>query len=103
MDEAQTARIAQNVAGIVDPDLAPQRVSRDCFTDEAWHLWNHGRLQQVATASEADLTTVSWEPVHHDSDGCPRRYRLPTGGYHIHWMIKRAADGRVSDMRFHME
>ncbi|MET2828334.1 serine hydrolase domain-containing protein [Mesorhizobium shangrilense] len=129
MDEAQTARIAQNVAGIVDPDLAPyepivdvdpgmtrrdghlwqaivaQRVSRDSFTEQAWHLWDQGRLQQVVAASEANPTAMPWEPVHHDSDGtgCLRRYRLLTGGYHIHWMIKRVADGRVSDMRFHME
>lgn len=129
MDEAQTARIAQNVAGMVDPVLAPyepiadpdpglaecdagfwqaimsQCVSPDSFTEQARRLWDNDRLQQVVAASEADPATAPWELVDHHSDGAEnvRRYRLPAGGYHVHWMVRRAADGRVSDMRFHME
>lgn len=126
IDDAQVARIAQQIAGIVDPSVAsyepiadgvPDRTKaddcliraiaartapRDAFTAEAWQLWSDRWLEQVLVESESDLGPAPLELIDDDGTG-RRRYRLPTGRYHMHWSVDRQADGRVSAMRFHME
>ncbi len=124
MDEAQVARIGQEVAGIVDPALAPyapiadaneaftkrdhellqaivdRRAPRDGFAEEAWRLWSNGWFEQIA-ACGVTVDGVPLELTHHEADA--RLYRLEMGGYHLHWKISRDAQSRVSEMRFHIE
>ena len=124
-DEAQVARIGQKIAGIVDPALAPyepiadgnealtsldhellqaivdRRAPREGFADEAWRLWSNGWFEQIA-ASGVAVAGVPLELTHQEGDG-GRRYQLEMGGYHLHWTISRDTEGRVSEMRFHME
>jgi CubicO group peptidase (beta-lactamase class C family) len=126
IDDAQVARIAQEIAGMVDPtvapyepiaDSAPERTKaddnliraiaarnapRDAFTEEAWQLWSNHWFEQVIVESESDLGPAPLELIDGGGNG-RRRYRLPTGRYHMHWTVDRQADGHVSAMRFHME
>jgi len=126
IDDAQVARIAAEIAGIVDAavapyepiaDSAPERTNadngliraiaarnapRDAFTGEAWQLWSNRWFEQVIVESESDLGPPPLELVDDDGNG-RRRYCLPTGRYHMHWTVARQSDGRVSAMRFHME
>ncbi|MDR7223474.1 serine hydrolase domain-containing protein [Aminobacter aminovorans] len=126
IDDAQVARIAAEIAGIVDPSVAPyepiadnalerrkadadliraiaaRAAPRDAFTDEAWQLWSNRWFEQVIVESESDLSPVPLELIDDNGNG-RRRYRLPTGRYHMHWTVDRQSDGRVSAMRFHME
>ncbi|WP_395449001.1 serine hydrolase domain-containing protein [Aminobacter sp. UC22_36] len=126
IDDAQVARIAHRIAGIVDASVAPyepiadsapertrtddalirtiaaRNAPHDAFTDEAWQLWSNRWLEQVIVESESDLGPAPLELIDDGGNG-RRRYRLPTGRYHMHWTVDRQADGRVSAMRFHME
>lgn len=126
IDDAQVARIGAQIAGIVDAavasyepiaDGAPERTKadddliraiaarrapRDAFTAETWQSWSDRWFEQVLVESESDLGPAPLELIDDDGTG-RRRYRLPTGRYHMHWTVDRQADGRVSAMRFHME
>jgi len=129
MEEAQVGRIASDIAGIVDPELAPHktipesdaglagadrqllseimanRPPESSFTDDAWRLWSDGWFAQVAGDKDPDLAATP--PVlvddHISGTGRQRSYRIPIGRYDLHWHVKRAADGRVDKMRFHSE
>ncbi|MET2828340.1 serine hydrolase domain-containing protein [Mesorhizobium shangrilense] len=129
LEQAQVARIGQEIAGLVEPAvaayqpiaetnpgatqrdddllraIAARRASRDAFSEKAWQEWSHNWFEQALGETETDLAAVPLELVDHVGDGAAykRRYRLPTGRYHMHWMVQRAADGRVTEMRFHME
>ncbi len=128
MEEAQVARVAQKIVGIVDPALAPYEpiadgavaltsrdrellqaivahcAPREAFTDEAWRMWSNGWFEQIS-AMEVHVSSAVLELTQHEDDGAAyrRRYRVELGGYFLHWNIKRDGDGRVSEMRFHME
>lgn len=82
--------------------IAARNAPRDAFTDEAWQLWSNNWFEQVIVESESDLAAAPLELTDSGENG-RRRYRLPTGRYHMHWTVDRQADGRVSAMRFHME
>lgn len=129
LEQAQVARIGQEIAGLVEPTvaayrpvaetdpaatqrdqhlvraIAARRAPRDEFSEKAWIDWNRNWFQQALRETEADLAAAPLELVDHVGDGAAysRRYRLPTGRYHMHWTIHRAADGCVTAMRFHME
>ncbi|MBN9233003.1 MULTISPECIES: serine hydrolase domain-containing protein [Phyllobacteriaceae] len=127
-DEAQVARIAQKIAGIIDPALSPyepipdddagqtqrdrellqaiveRRAPRQAFADETWRLWNNSWFEQIASTG----IVVAGNPLeltHHEGDAAShlRRYRMGLGGYFLHWSIIRGGDGRIGEMRFHME
>lgn len=129
LEQAQVARIAQDIAGLIDPALtayqpipetnpattqgdgdllraiAIGQAPREAFIEEAWSNWSRNWLEQAIGESEADLAGAPLELVDHIGNGTAysRRYRLPIGRYHMHWTVGRTADGRVSEMRFHME
>lgn len=129
LEQAQVARIGQEIAGLIEPTLAAyqpitetnpaatqkdeyllraiaaRRPPRDEFSEKAWNDYSGKWSEQALGETEADLAVVPLELVDHVGDGpaYKRRYRLPTGRYHMHWTVHRAADGRVTEMRFHME
>lgn len=129
LEEAQVARIAHEVAGLVDPAIAPyapiadndaaltrrdhelvreiagRRAPRAAFTDEAWRLWSDHWFDQALSEAESDLAAAPLELLDHRGNGAEyrRRYRLATGRYHMHWTLAREADGKVGFMRFHLE
>lgn len=129
LEQAQVARIGQEVAGLVEPAvaayqpiadtnpvttqrddellraIAARQAPRDAFSERAWRDWSRSWFEQALGETETDLAVAPLELVDHvgDSTTYSRRYRLPTGRYHMHWTVHRAADGRVSGMRFHME
>ncbi|MEO5757231.1 MAG: serine hydrolase domain-containing protein [Mesorhizobium sp.] len=129
VEQAQVARIGQEIAGLVEPAVAAyqpiaetdpdatrrdddllraivaRQAPRDAFSDKAWSDWSRNWFEQALGEAEADLAAAPLELIDHAGDGAAysRRYRLPMGRYHMHWVVQRSADGRVDAMRFHME
>lgn len=128
LQEARVAHIAQTIAGFVDPALAPYAPIEDtdqastindrillrsiltghpaaeAFTAEAWEAWSgNGWFQQLIASGGVNCTNSTLQLIEHSHKPSKniRHYSLPTEyAYQMHWFVRRADDGRVSEMRF---
>nr|WP_246711918.1 serine hydrolase domain-containing protein [Phyllobacterium myrsinacearum] len=128
LQEARVAHIAQAIAGFVDPALAPyapvedtnqaatinDRIllrailtghpAREAFTAEAWDSWSgNGWFEQLIASGGVNCTNSSLQLIENGREHgeSVRHYSLPTEyAYHMHWLVRRSADGKVSEMRF---
>jgi len=129
MDEADTAAIAQSIAGIVDPachpytaiqDDEPELTQRDrgilvrfvqrelsdadC-TPALLAAWNPLRVDEVVGDRRDALLDVQLQLTESVREGRTnlRRYVWKMGAHQVHWMVSRQADGCVDDLVFTFE